>query len=177
MAPPRTPAALALSARSPLSLCPISAVPEPSSAAIPRTRRRPRSPASAGTGWPEPTTGCALRHGPAHRLRLPLLAAPIPAYLRASDACARIVSWPHHSHARLLVHWSAPTGCPAPLRWVGPLVQPPAAPIGAPCHAFAPRFPAAATTKSNDRPYAKEADRGAAVSMRRRCELRNRSHS
>jgi hypothetical protein len=34
-----------------------------------------------------------------------------------------------------------------------------------------------ATTKSNDRPYAKEADRAAAVSKRHRCELRNRSHS
>jgi hypothetical protein len=55
--------------------------------------------------------------------------------------------------------------------------EPPDAPIGAPCHAFAPRFPAGATTKSKDRPYAKEADREAAVSMRRRCESRHRSHS
>src|SRR5215467_12101310 len=121
--PPRTPAALSLSARSPGVPCPISAVPEPSPAALPRTRHRPRSPASAGTGWPEPTTGCALRRGLAHRLRLPLPAAPIPAYPPAGDACAHTVSWPHHTHAHPLVHWFALTGCPAPRRWVGLLDQ------------------------------------------------------
>src|SRR6516165_9481303 len=175
--PPRTPAALSPSARSPAVPCPISAVPEPSSAACPRTRHRPKSPAIAGTWWPELTTVCALHRGLAHRLRLPLPAALIPAYPPAADACAHTVSWPHHSPACLLVLWFAPIGCPGPRRWVLVLARPPVVPIRARCHGFAARPLGGARTRSNDRRYATGADHGAAVSTRRRCESRSRSHS
>src|SRR5262245_50071243 len=176
MVPPRTLAAPSPSAQSPFAPGPISAVHEPTSVVCPHTRHRPRSHATAGTGCPESTTKSALRHGLAHGLRSPLPAEPVPAYPPAGDACAHTASWPHHSPAGLPVHWSAPIGCPGPRRWVGALVQPPPAPIRAPYYEFAPKSLDGARTRSNDQRCARVADRGAAVSTRRRSESRSRSH-
>src|SRR5438270_5858398 len=81
-----------------------------------------------------------LDRGLAHWLRLPLPAAPNPAYPPAGDACARTVSWPHHSPACLLVHCFAQIGCPGPRRWVELPVRPPVVPTSARCHGFAARL-------------------------------------